>query len=121
MARFGYWRDPLFLTGCTAYAINRWLVKPHVHTGFCHDHFNDCWLIPCALPLVLWLQRGLRARRQDDPPRLTEIVPHLLFWSWLFKWFGPRYVPHVTADLWDLPCYWGGGLVAWLWWNRART
>ncbi len=34
MPRFRHYRDPRFLVGCTAYAINCRLVKPHVHTGF---------------------------------------------------------------------------------------
>jgi len=118
MRRFGYHCDPLFLTGCAAYAVNRWLIKPHVHTGFFHDHFNDCWLIPCALPLVLWLHRRLGLRGHDEPPRMTEVISHLLFWSLLFKGIGPAIFQHVTADLWDIPCYWAGGAVAWVWWHK---
>jgi hypothetical protein len=115
---FRYHRDPLFLLGCAAYAVNRWLIKPHVHTGFMHNHFNDCWLIPCALPLVLLIQRALGLRPHDDPPRLSEIVPHLVFWSILFKGIGPKIFPWAAPDLWDIPCYWAGGLMAWVWWNR---
>jgi hypothetical protein len=116
--RFQYYRDPLFLLGCAAYAINRWLVKPRVHTGFLHDHFNDCWLIPCALPLVLWLHRRLGLRGHDEPPGGFEIGAHLVFWSLLFKGVGPKIWSHVTPDWWDVPCYWGGGAAAWLWWHR---
>jgi hypothetical protein len=115
---FKYHRDPLFLTGCAAYAINRWLVKPHVHRGFFHDHFNDCWLIPCALPLVLWLHRRLGLRPHDGPPGWREIVSHLLFWSLLFKGIGPKIYAGATFDPWDILCYWGGGLLAWRWWQR---
>jgi hypothetical protein len=116
--RFQYYRDPLFLLGCAAYAINRWLIKPRVHRGFFHDHFNDCWLIPCALPLVLWSHRRLGLRPHDDPPGRLEIAAHLLFWSLLFKGIGPKILPNVTPDWWDVPCYWAGGAVAWLWWHR---
>lgn len=121
MPRFRYYRDPLFLIGCMAYAVNRWLVKPHVHSGFFHDHFNDCWLIPCALPLVLWSHRRLGLRQHDDPPRIFEIVPHLVFWSLLFKWIGPQICSYATPDQWDVLCYWGGGMVAWLWWHRDQS
>jgi hypothetical protein len=117
-AAFQYFRDPLFLTGCAAYAINRWLVKPHVHTGFFHNHFNDCWLIPCALPLVLWLHRRSGLRPHDGPPQFSEIVPHLIFWSVLFKGIGPKIYAFATSDPWDVLCYAGGGLAAWLWWHR---
>ena len=120
MHRFRYHCDPLFLLGCAAYAVNRWLFKPHVHSGFLHDHFNDCWLIPCALPPVLWLHRRLGLRQQDEPPYFSEIAGHLIFWSLLFKWIGPDIFTRVTPDLWDIPCYWGGGIAAWFWWHKDR-
>jgi hypothetical protein len=69
MQRFHYYRDSLFLIGCTAYAINRWLVKPHVHKGFFHNYFDDCWLIPCALPLV---------HAVENHPRLSPLLSALL-------------------------------------------
>jgi len=121
MPRFLYFRDPLFLLGCMAYALNRWLVKPHFHTGFFHSHFNDCWLIPCALPPVLWLHRRLGLRSQDAPPQFWEITLHLVFWSWLFEWLGPKLVSHTTGDPMDALAYAVGAVVAGLWWHRPRV
>jgi hypothetical protein len=118
MHRFHYLRDRLFLLGCAAYAINRWLVKPHVHSGFFHSYFNDCWLIPCALPPVLWLHRRLGLRSHDAPPQLTEIISHLIFWSLLFEWIGPKFVPHAVGDPLDALAYAVGAVVAGLWWRR---
>ena len=43
-------RDPLFLVAFAAYALNRWVLKPHTHSVFIHGYFNDLWLIPAALP-----------------------------------------------------------------------
>ena len=120
MRRFRYCADSLFLLGCTAYAVNRWLIKPQVHRGFFHDHFNDCWLIPAALPPVLWLHRQFGLRQHDEPPTGLEILAHLVFWSILFKGIGPHLLASVTADPWDIPCYWGGGAVAWFWWHREQ-
>jgi hypothetical protein len=117
MRRFLYLRDPLFLVGCAAYAINRWLVKPHVHIGFFHSYFNDCWLIPCALPPVLWLHRRFGLRSHDAPPRVSEIVTHLIFWSLLFEWIGPKYVQHAVGDPLDALAYAVGALAAGLWWH----
>lgn len=113
-------RDPVFLLGCVAYAINRWLVKPHVHNVFLHSQFNDFWLIPCALPPVLWLHRRLGLRSHDDPPRLLEIVSHFVFWSVLFEWIGPKFVSHATGELADVFAYAAGAILAALWWNRER-
>ncbi len=116
MKRFGYCRDPLFLLACALYALNRWAVKPHVHSLFLRGQFNDCLLIPCALPPVLWLQRRLGLRREDGFPTGQEIIFHLVVWSVLFEVIGPH-IMNVTGDIWDAVAYAAGGLVAWLWWR----
>lgn len=118
-SRFRYCRDGLFLCGCLAYAINRWLIKPHISPGFLMFHFNDVWLIPCALPPVLWLHRKLGLRSHDDMPHWSEISGHLVFWSLLFEWIGPMFVPHAQGDLMDVAAYAFGALIAGLWWHRS--
>lgn len=118
MPAFRYLRDPLFLCGCAAYALNRVLLKPHLAAPFLHAHFNDLWLIPCALPVFLWLHRRLGWRTHDEPPRLSEIFLHLAIWSLLFEWLGPKFMPHTTADFGDVLAYVVGALGAFLWWHR---
>jgi hypothetical protein len=113
---YRFWRDPLFLAGCGLYAVNRWLVKPHVHSPFLHGHFNDLLLIPCALPPVLWLQRHLSLREHDTAPTPGEIAFHLAVWSVLFEVIGPR-IMQVTGDPLDVLAYVAGGLVAGAWWH----
>lgn len=117
MKQFGYWRDPLFLLCCALYALNRWALKPYLPSGFLHGQFNDLLLIPCALPLVLWLQRQIGLRRHDAPPRFREIGFHLAVWSVLFELVGPRFLP-VTGDPLDVLAYFAGGALAAVWWNR---
>jgi len=118
VTRFGFWRDPLFLLGCAAYGLNRWVFKPHFRSNFLHSYFNDLWLIPCALPLVLYLHRRLRLRA-EVPPTFWEVAGHLVIWSALFEWWGPKFWAGATGDVHDVFCYAIGGLAAWLWWNRA--
>ncbi|MEO7297826.1 MAG: hypothetical protein ABI042_04540 [Verrucomicrobiota bacterium] len=120
MRRYHYLRDPLFLMSCAAYAINRWLIKPHLHTGFLHSHFNDLWLIPCALPPILLLHRRLGLRQHDHAPTLSEITLHLIFWSALFEWIGPKFVPHATGDPVDVLAYVTGAILTGLWWQRHQ-
>ena len=120
MEPFRYLGDPLFLLGTTAYVLNRWLLKPHWHTGFFHSHFNDLWLMPCALPLVLWLHRSSGLRPHDQPPTGPEILTHLAGWTLLFEWLGPKLVRHATADPWDAVAYAAGAALAALWWQRHR-
>jgi len=119
--RFAYWCDPLFLACCSFYVVNRWLVKPHVHSHFLRGQFNDCLLIPCALPLVLWAQRRLGLRRHDEFPSVGEICFHLVIWSVLCEVVGPH-VMRVTGDVWDVVAYTVGGIAAWFWWrSQALT
>ena len=120
MRRFRYLRDPLFLTGCVGYAVNRWLIKPQVHAGFLHSYFNDLWLIPCALPPLLWLHRQLALRSHDHTPTISEIASHLICWSALLEWIGPKFVAHATGDPLDVLAYVAGAIGAGLWWHRER-
>ncbi len=119
MPRFHGFRDRLFLTGWLAYGLNRCLIKPLVGPGFMMFHFNDLWLIPCALPPVLWLHHRLGLRGQDDPPQPGEIAGHLVFWSLLFEWLLPN-MTHSKGDPADVVAYTAGALIAGLWWNRQR-
>jgi hypothetical protein len=117
---FQYLTDPLFLLACTVYACNRWALKPYVHSAFLHNHFNDCLLIPCALPPLLLMQRWLRLRQHDLPPTAGEIGLYLLVWSILFEVIGPWIVPWTVADPWDVVAYVAGGILAGLWWHKEQ-
>jgi hypothetical protein len=120
VGRFAFYRDPAFWLGCTAYSVNRWALKAHVPAAFLRAHFNDLWLIPCALPLVLWLHDRM-GWRDDGPPRAGEILAHLVGWSVLFEGIGPHYLPWATGDAWDVAWYAVGGLGAWIWWRRGSV
>ena len=117
MPRFRHLHDPLFLTGWLAYGINRCLIKPQAAPGFMMFHFNDLWLIPCALPPVLWLHQRLGLRPQDAPPQPGEIAGHLVFWSLLFEWIIPQ-VTHAEGDPADVAAYAAGAVIAGVWWHR---
>ncbi|MEZ5287436.1 MAG: hypothetical protein R2712_22075 [Vicinamibacterales bacterium] len=119
MRPFVFYRDPAFWIGCTAYSANRWALKIAVPSLFLRNHFNDLWLIPCALPLVLWLHERL-GWRAAGAPRPAEIVAHLAGWSVLFEWVGPRYLPWATGDAWDVVWYAAGGVAAWIWWRHRH-
>lgn len=72
--------DPLCLLGCAAYCGNRWLLKPLVSGRFVHGMFNDLWLIPCALPAMLWLHHHkttvtVYSLRAKDQPTVSTPLP----------------------------------------------
>ena len=115
---FGYWRDPLFQICCALYAINRWVLKPHLHSPFLHFWFNDSLLIPCALPPLLLVYRWFHLRVHDGAPTFLEIASHWALWSVFFEWIGPHIVKHAVGDWWDVVAYLTGAVVAALWWHR---
>lgn len=117
MRSFRYLRDGLFLTACLLYALNRWGLKPRIHSAFLHDHFDDVLLIPCALPPLLLMEKWLRLRPHDQPPLPGEIVLNLVIWSILFEVIGPHIFPHAVGDPWDVVSYFAGGIFAGFWWH----
>ena len=88
-------------------------------TSFLHSHFNDCLLIPAALPVVLWIQHLVRLRLEDKPPLWQEMFLHLIVWSVICKYLGPHHLHIGTPDVWDVTCYFMGGVISCLWWNRG--
>ena len=115
---FRYWRDPLCIVACAAYALNRFFLAPlTAHDSFLRTHFDDLLLIPAALPLVLWFQRLLALRTHDQPPGAGEITFHLLLWSLISEWIGPVFLHHGTADLLDVAAYSAGAFASYIcWW-----
>ncbi len=120
MKRFAYALDPLCLTACALYALNRFYLHAHTHSAFLHSYFNDLLLIPAALPLALWIQRKLQLRRDDAPPRWTEIALHLLAWSLAAEFIAPFLFARATGDPRDLLAYTAGALLAGCWWQLPR-
>ncbi len=119
MKSFAYWRDPVCIVACLLYAVNRWCVPLELKGAFLRNHFNDTLLIPAALPLMLWLQRGLGLRATDGKPTWTEVFSHLLIWSIAAELVGPRFFASATADLRDVAAYAAGAFVAKILWQLA--
>ena len=119
-SKFRYLGDSLFLAAIALYALNRWLIKPHVHSAFMRFHFNDCLLIPAALPPLLFVQRRLKLRPHNEMPTAAEITLYAVFWSILFEVIGPHLFHRATGDVWDAVAYICGAILAWLWWHRQR-
>ena len=118
MSRFRFIRDPLFLLCLSAYALNELLLKPASSAPFLHRYFSDLLLIPCALPPLLWVHRGVGIRTGDQPPLASEVALHLALWSVLIEWIGPNLVPRAVGDPLDVVAYAIGGGLSLAWWHR---
>ncbi len=119
MNAFTYIRDRLFIVAVAMFTLNEFVLKSAFSPPILHYHFNDFWLIPCALPLLLCIHRKLGLREHDLPPTFAEIIGHLIVWSLLFEGIGPHWLPHATGDWRDVIAYCSGGFLAGVWWNRA--
>ena len=119
MKRFGYARDPLCLSACACYAGNRWLIPAALKGIFLHGYFADTLLIPAALPLMLWLQRRLGLRTDDEPPHWSEIAMHVVVWSIAAEVVAPHFFTRATGDPWDAVAYASGGVLSGLIWQWA--
>ena len=117
MKKFRYLLDPVCLTACALYVLNRWIIKPHSGPGFFHDWFSDVLLIPCALPPLLWMHRRLNLRAHDGAPTMTEVFGHVALWTLLFEGIGPYLMSHTTGDWMDAVAYVTGAMVAFAIWR----
>jgi hypothetical protein len=115
--RFGYWRDPLCLVACGLYVLNRAWLRQHVGGEFLTGYFNDLLLIPAALPLLLWLQRRLGVRADDQRPQWREIGLHLAVWAFIAEAIMPRLATHAVGDWRDVVAYSAGALASGVWWQ----
>lgn len=122
--RFRYCVDPIFIVATAAYLANRLCLAPHFGgvVPFLTRHFGDTLLIPCALPLLLWLQRAGGLRTHDCPPTVREILGAFVVWAILFEWIFPCCLGRGVADRLDVLAYAAGALVAGLgWYFMERT
>jgi hypothetical protein len=117
--RFGYARDPLCLAACACYAGNRWLVPLALKGLFFRGYFDDCLLIPAALPLMLWLQRRLGLRPDDRPPQWREILMHFAVWSIAAELLAPHLFTRSIGDPWDIAAYAGGAVLSGVLWQLS--
>jgi ubiquinone/menaquinone biosynthesis C-methylase UbiE len=115
---FRYALDPVCLSACLLYALNRWLIGPACPWPFLHQYFDDLLLIPAALPIVLGLQRWAGLRDHDRPPTIAEALAHLVIWSLVAECVGPYLFPWTVGDPLDVVTYALGTLIAGVWWNR---
>lgn len=119
MKRYPYLADPLWLGACLLYAVNRGWWRQASGLPFFAGQFNDLLLIPCALPVLLWVQRCLGLRDHDRFPEPGEVALHLVVWSVIAEGIGPRLIPWAVGDLRDVAAYALGGLFAGLWWHHG--
>src|ERR1700746_532578 len=83
--RFRYLCDPLFLLCLATYFVNRFVFKAIWKDGFVHEHLNDLICIPFWGPIMLFAQRQLGWRDDDDSPRASALVIPALILSWVFE------------------------------------
>jgi hypothetical protein len=123
--RYRYLRDPLFLFCLVLYLTNRWVLKSYFPNKISSFYLNDVICIPVWVPIMLFMMRKLRLRRDDLPPHACEILIPLLLWSWAFEEYLPRvdfFKRLAFSDHLDIFCYTlGAGFAAIFWKKWYRT
>jgi len=119
---FRYFADPICVSALVIYAANRWLLKPNDIGGtFGSCYLNDVLCLPLFLPMILRVQRWMRLRKHDEPPRMWEILQHWSIFSIVFEVILPMFPQsfRTTRDPMDVVAYLIGGVIAWLWWRTT--
>src|ERR1700746_840251 len=117
--RFRYLCDPLFLLCLATYFVNRFVFKAIWKDGFVHEHLNDLICIPFWVPIMVFAQRKLGLRHNDDSPRPGEVVIPLVVWSWVFEILLPTtgiLGERCVGDYVDILYYSLGALLAGTFW-----
>ncbi len=118
--RYGYLRDPLFVSCVALYFVNRWMLKPLFPCAFVNGYVNDLLCIPFWLPITLYLMRSLKLRGGDGPPDGGEIIVCLLVWSFVFELVVPQlrlFKGVAFTDPLDILAYTVGALLAAVYWR----
>ena len=113
MRPFRYGLDPVFLAGVLLYTLNRVCFAPlwGATAPFLTDYFGDLLLIPCALPLLLWLQRIGASANPRPSATPGEIGWTLVLWAVLFEVVFPHFSGWGVSDPLDVLAY---AMGAWL-------
>lgn len=86
--------------------------------SFFYCYWNDLWFMPCALPMILFVQRKIGSRSGDAYPSCWEVTMNLVVWSIVVEVVGPVFLRRGTCDWRDVVMYGIGGLCGWVYWNR---
>ncbi len=112
-----FFRDPMWMVAMACYASHRCWQWYFPGAGWMDSYWNDFLMLPCALPLILWLYGLLGLRDDSIKPLGIEILGHGILWGLMAEMVGPLVFDHSVGDPWDLVAYAAGGLVLYLRWN----
>lgn len=115
--KYKFIRDYFFLISLIIYGLNYVSIKFGIYTNyFMQCYFNDIFLVPVALPVVLYIVKLLKYRGSYYPT-LSEILTCLIIWSVFFEYIGPKYLNKGIADVYDVIAYFIGAVVSFIVWR----
>lgn len=114
-------KDPFWMVSIACYAFHKcWqLVSPG--SGWMDHYWNDLWMLPCALPMILSLYVVLGLREPTACPTWAEILWHGVLWGLMAEFVGPLLFKHSVGDPWDLLAYAVGGVVFFCRWHFSES
>lgn len=118
--RYKFLLDPIFLISILLYSINKslliftsYLNKISLLTGY----FNDLLLIPCVLPLLIFIINKLGFRSYKYSPQTSEVIITISIVVIICEFIGPFILIKGTYDLVDILAYSLGGLISLILWK----
>ncbi len=113
-------RDPFWIIAITCYALHKCWQAVYPDSGWMDHYWNDLWMLPCALPLILSVYGLLGLRELAIRPSGAEILWHGVLWGLMAEFVGPLCFKHAVGDPWDLVAYAVGGFVLFYRWHRVE-
>ncbi|MBT5927893.1 MAG: hypothetical protein HOH33_14870 [Verrucomicrobia bacterium] len=93
----------------------------NAESGWMDYYWNDVWMLPCAIPLVLSVYNALGLRQSMEIPSGFEILWHGILWGLIAEFVGPLLFVHAVGDPWDLAAYAVGGFLLYFRWHLPIT
>ena len=97
------------------YMLNRCVLKALFPANvFLQGYLNDMLLMPCAVPVILFIRGALREREPDAGLCLAEVLAYWALFACAFEYIAPKLIPWAVADPIDAVAYLAGGMALYL-------
>jgi hypothetical protein len=118
---YKYYRDPVFVISIISYSINKLLLISHrsFESSFMKNYFNDIFVVPCLLPILIYCIARMKLRNKYSGPLLIEIFLFVSVISLTCEILGPFFLNKGVYDPNDIIAYLLGGMISWFIWRYS--
>ena len=88
-----------------------------LENAFLNNYLNDLLCLPLVLGAAIFFQRNIVLRQPAYALSKWQIGVIVIYFSVMFEWVFPQFMPRYTADFFDVICYGLGGGLFWIFGN----